>query len=199
MKRTFFRVAFLCLALSVSAMAADVPLRVVAEAGKVTLVPDVPSGTPVELKVVGNPPTFTVVIATYQGGKLSLSIVPVTIGGAQPVIPVEPLTGTALLVQQWSADVPADVRVPSALRLAASFESLAAKIGAGVLKTPKEIVTEAQASNKEALAADRDKWSGVMEKLRVHLNAEAAAGRLSSSEQHRLLFMDIAKGLRRVQ
>lgn len=180
---------------------ADPNLKLVSEPGKIVLVADVPAGSVADVKTIGSPPSFTVVIAVYDGKKISIATIPVTIGSGLPHPPPDnPLTGFALTFSGWVNElVPADCRVASAQRLAASCDSLVASIGAGAVKTVPEVLAASKEGNQRALGADYDKWNAVREKLRVYCNDLQKAGKLNTIDDCKNLFADMAKGLKAVK
>jgi hypothetical protein len=116
----------------------------------------------------------------------------------------DPLSGLALLVNQWAGEsVPSAGRAAIAARLADTFRNEAAKIGKDLAyKAPADIaklVAATKDANTIVLGTERDKWAAWLEKLRVYLNAEASAGRLTTIEQHKDAWLAIEKGLRKVQ
>lgn len=156
--------------------------------------------------VPGSPPVFTyytLVVAASPIPSPGPSPGPVPPPGPAPgPIPPSPapLTGTALLAYQWASEsvVAGPERQADAVKLAGSFEGVAAQIAAGVLPDAQAIITATKAANQTALGPRRDAWTGWAAKLNDHLKAESAAGRLATPDAHRAAWLEIATGLRRV-
>lgn len=160
--------------------------------------------------VPGQPPTltyYTLVVASSpipSPGPAPGPVPPPSPPGPAPgPIPPPgpaPLTGTALLAYQWATESVAagPERQADAVKLAGSFEGIAAQIAAGVLPDATAIVAATQAANRAALGTRRDAWVAWAAKLNEHLKAESAAGRLKNPDEHRVAWLEIAAGLRRV-
>lgn len=116
-----------------------------------------------------------------------------------PVPPTpDPLTGLAKLAHDWAATLP-DAAKMKAPALAASFEGIASQMAAGTLKFADEIIKSTAEANRAALGDKRENWVVWAQKLQAHLNAESAAGRLKTVDEHRTAWLEIAKGLRAVK
>jgi len=118
-----------------------------------------------------------------------------------PPSPPDPLTGLALLAYDWAlSETPAVKRVEYATGLAGSFGAMAAKIAAGAVSKPQEIIDQTTAANRAAVGeAGRAAWLPWFEKLRVYLNSESKAGRLVTPEHYTVAWREIAKGLEAVR
>jgi len=82
-----------------------------------------------------------------------------------------------------------------ALKLAESFEDVAARITA--LSTPKGIIEATQEANRASLGDSLPAWVPLMKKIQAALANQAKAGTLVTPEQHKIIWLEIAKGLRR--
>ena len=109
----------------------------------------------------------------------------------------DPLTGLALLAYDWAlSETPTVKRVEYATGLAGSFSGMAAKIAAGTVSKPQDIIDQTTAANRAAIGvAGRAAWLPWFERLRVYLNAESKAGRLVTPEHYAMAWREIADGL----
>lgn len=163
---------------------------------KVVLVPSAEAGKFVAVFVfkdaAGQPTAVTGTVAVVLG-----------LNGPLPSpgpLPQPDLTGLAKLSRDWAAElVPKDGRAADAAKLAQSFDSVAVKIAAGVLKTADEVAEATTEANRAALGERRDAWVSWGRRLAEYLVAEAKAERLKTPEDHQQAWGEIAKGLRAVQ
>ena len=82
------------------------------------------------------------------------------------------------------------------MKLAESFESIAAQISAGALQTATEITGATAEVNRQALGEALPKWLPVLRELQTAMKNLATEGKLSTPDQHRDLWLNIAQGLR---
>ncbi len=78
--------------------------------------------------------------------------------------------------------------------LAASFESIAAQ--AGELSTPTDWIEITAQANRTVLGDQIDIWSDMLEKIGNELLRKAQAGELTTPEEHRKVWLEIAEGFR---
>ncbi len=78
--------------------------------------------------------------------------------------------------------------------LAASFESIAAQ--AGDLTTPTDWAEATAQANRTVLGDQIDVWSDILEKISSELLRKAQAGELTTPEEHRKVWLEIAEGFR---
>jgi hypothetical protein len=83
-----------------------------------------------------------------------------------------------------------------AKRLAASFENVATQIAAGVIQDPSEIIAATAVANRAALGDSLPSWMPVLEQLQTKMKERADEGKLSTTDEHREVWLSIAKGLR---
>jgi hypothetical protein len=69
-------------------------------------------------------------------------------------------------------------------------------MAAGTLTEPAKIIAATRDANQAAVGQLRDAWLPFFEEVRKYLNAESAAGRLATLEQHQAVWKDLAAGLR---
>jgi hypothetical protein len=81
-------------------------------------------------------------------------------------------------------------------KLADGFDSVAAKISAGVYTTPEEIIKATGEANRLALGDSLEAWKMVLLSLQNEFKARADAGTLASPEQHADMWREVAAGLR---
>ncbi len=101
-------------------------------------------------------------------------------------------------IGDWTAYWCAANRRPKeeAKRLAASFENVATQIAAGVIQDPSEIIAATAVANRAALGDSLPSWMPVLEQLQVKMKERADEGKLSTTDEHREVWLSIAKGLR---
>ena len=116
-----------------------------------------------------------------------------------PPIPVPP-TPTSTIgakIAAWAGDVTAATKKADAIKLAVSFDTVAASIGTpSGPSTPEEIVAKTAASNRVALGTTLSAWVPFLTNLQAELKARAEAGTLVTPEQHAATWKDIANALR---
>jgi hypothetical protein len=98
----------------------------------------------------------------------------------------------------WTAYWCAANRRPreEAKRLAASFENVATQIAAGVIQDPSEIIAATAVANRAALGDSLPSWMPVLEQLQAKMKERVDEGKLSTADEHREVWLSIAKGLR---
>jgi len=81
-----------------------------------------------------------------------------------------------------------------ATRLAASFEKIATQMPA----KPSDWIKRTAEANREALGESIDAWEPLLDKIGKALRKRAEQGNLSTPEQHKEAWLEVAEGLRRV-
>jgi len=154
--------------------------------------------------------SYTVILAIVADNQIAMTQHLVTIGGTPPSpeptpppppIPPQPdpLGPFSVLVRDWCVTlVPIEGRAAEAAALADSFRAMAAKIAAGVVVEPVEIVAQTYAANQAAVP-NYTRWATFGRKLADQLNAEAKAGTLKTPEQYARAWRLIAAGLEAVR
>ena len=148
-------------------------------------------------------------LVTSPDGKVDVAVRTLPRGplpppGPDPPIPPptpDPLTGLAKMAYDWAVAVTPDAkRKEYGTALSVSFSGMAAKIAAGAVSKPQEIIDQTTAANRAAVGeAGRAAWLPWFEKLRVYLNSESKAGRLVTPEHYTVAWREIAKGLEAVR
>jgi len=82
-----------------------------------------------------------------------------------------------------------------AVKLAESFESVSDRITA--LSTPKGIIEATAEANRAALGDELDAWKPLLKKIQATLANMARANTLTTPEQHKAVWLEIAEGLRK--
>ncbi len=139
--------------------------------------------------------SWTFVLAASDGQELMQTTHAVTVAGPSPPGPTPPTPGPASLAQlvrDWRARVTSAAAAAEAQRLAYSFESIAAQIASGALKTPEAVIQATMIGNQGALGPAIDAWRPFFESLRAELNRREEAGPLD----YAALWREIAGGLR---
>lgn len=152
------------------------------------------------------PGEYMFVVACAYKGTVDVTTHVVTIEGPEPqpepepddeypVVP-EPAAGASLVewVPYWCSQAkrPKD----ETIRLAASFESVAATISAGVNTTPQEIIQATGKANRQALGESLQEWMPVLQNLQAEFKTRADAGTLVTAEQHAETWREVAESLR---
>jgi hypothetical protein len=106
--------------------------------------------------------------------------------------PPPPPASLASLVRTWRQRVASPAVSAEAERLALSFESVAAQIAAGTIKTSEAVIQATASANQAALGTSREAWRPFFESLRVELNRREESGPLD----YPVLWREIAGGLR---
>lgn len=120
----------------------------------------------------------------------------------EPPLPVDPnLTGLAKEAYDWVNLVKITNTYPKtslksdANKLAASFESIAAAVAAGVYKDWASILNATRDSNREAIT-NKEEWLPWFNKLSSHLEESYTNGTIKSFGQVQQAWKDIATGLK---
>jgi hypothetical protein len=107
-----------------------------------------------------------------------------------PEIPVDGNFVGLIPYWMWSNPLPSE----DCVALADSFESIAAQVEA--LLTPKDWIEATAKANRTVLGDQIDVWSDMLEKIGKELLGKAQAGELTTPEEHRKVWLEIAEGLR---
>ena len=108
------------------------------------------------------------------------------------------LTGISKDVYAWASDVPAASRSISG-ELGQNFADVAAAVSAGVIKDPAAIVKETHTRNLATQGDKRSAWQPFFQQLMARLNSLAKSGELKTTDQHAVLWREIAVGLKAVK
>lgn len=100
----------------------------------------------------------------------------------------------AMMIPYWCSQ--AKRSREETMKLAASFESIAATISAGVNTTPQAIIQATGDANRNALGDSLENWKPVLQELQKELQKLAEEGKLTTAEQHAQVWREIAAGLR---
>jgi hypothetical protein len=107
-----------------------------------------------------------------------------------PEVPAESAFDELIPYWMWSHPLPSE----ECQALAASFESIAARIEE--LPTPKDWIEATAQANRTVLEGQIDVWSNMLEKIGNELLRKAQAGELTTPEEHRKVWLEIAEGFR---
>ena len=99
---------------------------------------------------------------------------------------------------EWTPFWAFNMNSPSegARQLADSFESVARL--ETLPKEPKDWISVTAQSNKDSLGAELPKYAAILDKIGETLLKKAQNGELTTPEEHRALWLEIASGLRKV-
>jgi hypothetical protein len=136
------------------------------------------------------PGEYTFTVAAALNGTVDVVKHTVTITGP----PKKPETASlAEWIPYWL--YPMQLDKEEALMLAVSFEDVAERITA--ISTPKGIIEATAEANRTALNGSLPAWKPLLVKVQASLANKARAGLLSTPEQHKETWNEIATGLRR--
>ena len=136
-----------------------------------------------------HPGEYTFIIAVAKAGTVDVITHVVKIKGP----PKEPTTpDLALWIPYWL--YPLQLPKDEALRLAEAFEDTASRITP--LSTPKGIIEATAAANRAALGKSLSAWKPLLAKLQATMKNRAKEGKLTTPEQHKAMWLEIARGLR---
>jgi len=107
-----------------------------------------------------------------------------------PEVPAKDAFNELIPYWMWSDPLPSE----KCQALAASFESIAARIEE--LPTPTDWIEATAQANRTVLGDQFDVWSGVLEKIGNELLRKAQVGELTTPEEHRKVWLEIAEGFR---
>ena len=85
------------------------------------------------------------------------------------------------------------------VKLADSFEGVAAQIAAGTLQRADEIIKATASANRAALGNSLPDWLPVLREVQSVMKTLATQGKLSTPSQHQALWGEIAEGLQRYE
>ena len=136
------------------------------------------------------PGSYMFIIAVAKAGTVDVVTHTVKIEGPPPKPESTSLTEW---VPYWLYPMQLDPKL--ALKLAVSFEEVSDRITA--LSTPKGIIEATAEANRAALGDELDTWKPLLKKIQASLANMARAGVLTTPEQHKETWLQIAKGLRK--
>jgi hypothetical protein len=99
-------------------------------------------------------------------------------------------------VKIWAGAVTTGTRKAEALKLAAGLDSVSAMIAAGTLTTPEDIVGKTAETNRTALGTQISAWVPFLTNVQAEMKQRAAAGELTTPEQHSAMWQEISKALK---
>lgn len=131
--------------------------------------------------------TYQFIIACAKGGTVDVLIHTVTVEGP----PTKPTTNSLVeWIPYWGRDMPTD----EAQALAQSFR----KVTEANLMAPEDWIKTTAQANKVALGENIDDWKFVLDKIGQVLEKRAEDGSLSTPDEHKALWLEIARGLERI-
>ena len=136
------------------------------------------------------PGEYMFIIAVANAGTVDVVTHTVKIEGPPPKPESTSLTEW---VPYWLYPLQLDPAV--AVKLAESFESVSDRITA--LSTPKGIIEATAEANRAALGDELDAWKPLLKKIQATLANRARANTLTTPEQHKAVWLEIAEGLRK--
>ena len=118
--------------------------------------------------------------------------------GPGPGPPEPDLAGLSKDVHAWASAIPPPDRTIAG-DIGQNFADVAAAVSAGVLKDPAAIVKETHTRNLATQGDKRAAWQAFFQKLQARLNTLAQSNDLKSTDQHAVLWREIAAGLKAVK
>ena len=100
---------------------------------------------------------------------------------------------------QWSSSVTSASKVAEAKALAGALEGTVAAANAGALKTIDEFLASSRDSNRQALGSAAEAWKPWFTSLKAECESLYSAGMLSTLEDNKTAFTELAAGLRSVK
>ena len=131
---------------------------------------------------------YQFVVACAKDGTVDVKVIIIRVL-APPETPQSASLAAWIPFWAWDYDLPEQQR----LELAASFEALANRAD---LQDPAAWAQATAAANRALLGDDIDTWKGLLGKIGASLQKLAESGALSTPEDHRAIWLEIAQGLR---
>lgn len=151
------------------------------------------------------PGEYTFVVACALNGSVDVKTHTLKITGNDPTpptpTPTPPPSPTSTLnakIKSWITEVNSPTKKAEALKLAGNFSDVAAKIDAGTLTTPEDIITKLADSDRTILGTQLSAWVPFLTDLQNEMKNRSAAGVLTTPAQHSDLLKEIAQGLKEV-
>jgi len=145
---------------------------------------------------------FVFIVAGANDGDVDVMTLTLRVtneGGVGPSpTPVNPATGLAGKVYEWSKAITSANKKAEAGKLAESFSNIAKQIQDGQLITADQIVAATKSGNQAALGNALQSWVPFLEQLQKEMKTQAEAGLLVTPEQHAIMWRQIAEGLMNV-
>jgi hypothetical protein len=132
---------------------------------------------------------YQIIIGCAVAGTLDVVSHTIRIVGP-PEVPAQGAFDELIPYWIWSNPLPSE----ECQALAASFELIAGRIED--LSTPTDWIEATAQANRTVLGDQINIWSGVLEKIGSELLRKAQAGELTTPEEHRKVWLEIAEGLR---
>lgn len=100
---------------------------------------------------------------------------------------------------QWSSSVTSASKAVEAKALAGALEGTIAAANAGAIKTIDEFLASSRDSNRQALGSAAEAWKPWFTSLKTECESLYSAGMLSTLEDNKTAFTELAAGLRSVK
>ena len=142
------------------------------------------------------PGEYMFIVACAYNDSVDVATHIVTVGGG--IVPDVSRPDAVAGIDKWAVYWCSTNKLPSdeAERLADSFEAISAQIAAGVLQKADEIIAATADANRKALGDSLPAWLPVLRELQAVMKEKAEQGELLTPDQHRVLWKEIADGLR---
>jgi len=132
---------------------------------------------------------YRFIVACAKDGTVDVVTHVVRILGPPPM-PVSDSLAEWIPFWNWAEMLPSE----QCQLLAASFESIAARVGE--LEKPEDWMKATAEANRKVLGDDLTKWKPMLDKIGAALLKKAETGALATPEDHQKAWLEVAKGLR---
>jgi hypothetical protein len=132
---------------------------------------------------------YTFVLAVAYENTVDLQILKVTVTGGEGDIASKVVALCESLPQS-------ETRKAEALKLAASFSTVASLVESGSIETPEAVLTATTQANRDALGSAKDSWAPFFAALQPELAKLASTGKLTDAQSHAPVWKSIAEGLK---
>jgi hypothetical protein len=132
---------------------------------------------------------YQIIVGCAKGNTIDFVLHTIRVTGPPEV----PTSGSfAELIPYWMWVTPFPTEECTAL--ADSFEEVASRT---TLLTPSDWIKATAEANRTVLGSRTDEWGIILDKIGAELIRKAEAGELSTPEEHKKVWLEIAEGLRK--
>jgi hypothetical protein len=135
------------------------------------------------------PGTYQVFVSCAKNGSVDHTVWTITVIGP-PDMPVGDNLAEWVPFWMWPLDLP----TVECTALAESFEEIAAR--SNELTTPKEWIEATTKANRSVLGQNIEAWTPILDKIGKMMLKKAENGELTTPEDHKKVWLEIAAGLR---
>lgn len=140
---------------------------------------------------------YTFMVSCALGDDSDIAVHKVRVYGAEETGPVpDPGQNLVQKVKDWASAVDSPTKRDDALKLSQSFASIAVIINQDTFDDVGELIRATATSNRDALDANLEHWSPLLDALMKELKAMSSTGQLPDVQSHARIWRDVAQGLR---